>query len=57
MTLTGFHSRLQVRLDMFLTERKELNQQNPAAFPLELDSFLEWQEEFMIWSEMLEERL
>lgn len=54
MTIDDFKSRLCRHLDVFLAQYKGLHQQNPAAFPLELDSFLEWQENFMIFSEDLE---
>jgi hypothetical protein len=54
MTIADFQSRLCRHLDQFLAWRKEMNQQNPIAYPLELDSFLEWQEEFILFSEDLE---
>jgi hypothetical protein len=54
MTIDDFKSRLCHHLDVFLAWRKEMNKQNPIAYPLELDSFLEWQENFVIFSEDLE---
>ncbi len=54
MTIDGFKSRLCRHLDVFIVQYKELHQQNPIAYPLELDSFLEWQENFAIFSEDLE---
>jgi hypothetical protein len=54
MTIADFQSRLFRHMDVFLAWRKEMNKQNPIAYPLELDSFLEWQEEFLLFSEDLE---
>ena len=54
MTIADFQSRLCRHLDVFIAWRKEMHQKNDIAYPLELDSFLEWQEEFAIFSEDLE---
>jgi hypothetical protein len=54
MNIDDFQSRLCRHLDVFLAWQKEQHQTNPVAFPLELDSFLEWQEEFILFSEDLE---
>jgi hypothetical protein len=54
MTIADFHSRLCRHLDEFIAWRKEMHQTSPIAYPLELDSFLEWQEEFILFSEDLE---
>jgi hypothetical protein len=55
MTIDDFQSRLCRHLDVFLAWRKEMHQKNDSAYPLELDSFLEWQEEFIFFSEDLEQ--
>jgi hypothetical protein len=54
VTIADFQSRLCRHLDVFLAWRKEMHQKNDIAYPLELDSFPEWQEEFILFSEDLE---
>lgn len=54
MTIDDFHSRLCRHLDVFIAKYKELHGQNPVAYPLELDSFLEWEDNLMAFSESLE---
>lgn len=54
MTINDFRSRICRHLDVFIAKYKQLHDQNPVQYPLELDSFIEWEENFMIFSEDLE---
>jgi len=55
MTIDDFYSQLLIHSRVFVQEHKKLHESDPERYPLDLPSELDWEEQFAMFQDALEE--